>query len=96
MNNSEINNYLNMMLNGLTDAEIMANIEIDRLYDEIENAAVYIAQIKVDNYDLELEIDDIDVDVDTQTACVRMSNDTIEIKMDYDHKTGDYEVTGLE
>ena len=95
MQNSEINNYMDYILNGHNPDNYDADQAEDALYTEIEDAVVYIAQMKVDDYELELEIDDIDVDVDTQTARVMMSNGDIEIQLDYDHQTGNYEVTEI-
>ena len=88
-------NYLNNMLNGYSIEECDAFQAEDRLWEEIEDAASHIAMMKVDDYDIELDIDDIDIDLDEQTAIVKMSNDTMEVQLDYDHKTGDYEVTIL-
>ena len=88
-------NFLNSVLAGESHEEYLKNKAIDELYDEIEDAAVYIATMKVDNYDLCLEIDDIDVDVDTKTARIMLSNDTSEYQLDYDHESGNYEITKI-
>jgi hypothetical protein len=87
MNNSD---YMNYILNGHNPDHYDADQAEDALYTEIEDAVVYIAQIKVDNCELELEIDDIEIDLKTETARVTMSNDDIEVQLDYDHKTGNW------